>query len=102
MGAMQLIPGAELFRRRDVDSRSLADGAVLVDLMSGVCFELNRVGSEIWDLLGAGATEVSICQALCRRYPIESAVLAADVHDLLEALALRGLIEAGPAGSKRD
>jgi len=79
--------------RQGVDSRSLGDGAVLVDMRTGNCFELNGIGAEIWQLLAPGTTEATICAEMAQRYPVERAVLARDVRTLLQELARHGLVE---------
>jgi len=65
---------------REVAVRALGDGAVLVNLTTGACFELNRVGFEIWELLASGAKEESICETLAQRYAVDREVLVADVR----------------------
>jgi hypothetical protein len=91
---MTLPVDARLVPRPDVAAREINDGAVLVNMGSGACFELNRIGFEIWKLLGSGSTVAGICEALGGRYPIDREVLAADVRSLVEALAGAGLVEA--------
>jgi hypothetical protein len=90
---MALSIDARLVPRADVAAREINDGAVLVNMGSGACFELNRVGFEIWKALGPGATVGAICEALGGRYPIDREVLVADVRSLAEALAGAGLVD---------
>jgi hypothetical protein len=90
---MALSVDARLVPRADVAAREINDGAVLVNMGSGACFELNRVGFEIWKALGPGATVGAICEALGGRYAIDREVLAADVRSLAEALAGAGLVD---------
>lgn len=85
--------GIWLLRRSGVESRPLDGGAVLVDLTTGNCFELNRIGAEIWELLSQKTTEEAICSALAGRYPVERTELASDVRGLLEALKRHGLVD---------
>ena len=54
---MPRLPNSILSRRKGIESRAIADGTVLVDITSGVCYELNRMGSEIWNLLTPDTTE---------------------------------------------
>jgi hypothetical protein len=89
-----LPPDARLVPRADVAAREIEDGAVLVNMGSGACFELNRIGFEIWKLLAPGATVAGICEALGGRYPVGREVLAADVRGLVEALVGAGLVTA--------
>lgn len=60
---------------------------------SGVCFELNRIASEVWSLLAPGTTEEAICAALAGRYEVERGVLEEDIRRLLESLVAAGLVE---------
>jgi hypothetical protein len=89
---MGLSVDARLVPRADVAAREIEDGAVLVNMGSGACFELNRIGFEIWKLLGPGATVAGICAALGGRYSVGREVLAADVQVLAEALLGAGLV----------
>ena len=89
---MTLPVDARLVPRPDVAAREIDDGAVLVNMGSGACFELNRIGFEIWKVLGSGATVGGICAALDGRYSVGREVLAADVRGLVEALVGAGLV----------
>ena len=96
---MTLPVDARLVPRPDVAAREINDGAVLVNMGSGACFELNRIGFEIWKLLGPGTTVGGICKALGGRYSsVEREVLATDVRSLVEALATAGLVEVAAGG----
>jgi hypothetical protein len=88
----------QLFRpRSEVAVREISDGAVLVDMKSGGCFELNRVGFEIWKLLEPKASVTNICGALAGHYPVAHETLVADVQNLIDSLMRAGLVEAsGP------
>jgi hypothetical protein len=100
---MGLSADARLVPRPNVAARDINDGAVLVNTGSGACFELNRIGFEIWKLLGPGATVGGVCEALAGRYAVEPEVLAADVRSLFDALMRAGLIEAvAPGGTGKS
>ena len=89
-------PNVRLCQRPDVMMQATADGAVLVDTRSGVCFELNRTGAEVWQLLAGGATIKSICAALSARYHVSNETVAADVAMIIDALRKQQLVETGP------
>lgn len=91
--AMESVTEARFVPRHKVSARVIEDGAVLVDMGSGAVFELNRIGAEIWGLLGSGATVHVICEALGRRYPVERGLLEADVRGLLDSLVNAGLVD---------
>lgn len=71
--------------------------AVLLDTESGLYFGLDEVGTRIWQLLVAGATEESIVDQLLEEYDVERAQLRADVASFLAALVTKGLTEGSPA-----
>jgi hypothetical protein len=88
---------AVFFPRPEVAVREIEDGAVLVNMKSGGCFELNRIGSEIWKLLQEKKSLAGICDSLSARYSIAREVLATDVESLFESLVHAGLVEkSGP------
>lgn len=91
--SMEPMSASFLSRVRDVQTRVLEDGAVLVNLATGACFELNRVGAQVWELLLPGSTESAICEALAERYSVTREVLAADVRRLLIELLQNRLLE---------
>ena len=76
-----------------VVSREIENGAVLVDMGSGQCFELNRVGLEIWQAIGRGATVQDIYETMADLYPGDRERLMADLATLADALVAAGLAE---------
>jgi hypothetical protein len=84
--AVTLTANTRLVPRSGVESRALDDGAVLVDMNSGACFELNQIGFEVWRALHEGNSISGICDTLTKVYVVEPGVLAADVRTLVEAL----------------
>jgi hypothetical protein len=80
----------------DIQVRALEQGAVLVDMRSGLCFELNRVGYEIWLLIQDGRSEASICEALAQSYQKTPESVAADVRRLVRELTQHKLVHSVP------
>jgi Coenzyme PQQ synthesis protein D (PqqD) len=72
--------------RPGVESRAFDDGAVLVDITTGACFELNRIGFEVWQALGQGTSISGICETLHDRYGVEPGTLATDIDNLVASL----------------
>ncbi len=68
-------------------------GAVLMDPVTGDCFELNRLGAEIWSLLAAGDSSSQIATKLALRYEVPEMTVAADVQTLVADLARHGLLD---------
>jgi hypothetical protein len=70
------------------------NGAVLMDPTTGNCYELNRIGAEIWKLLAAGQPDAEIASTLAARYGVPQSEVAADVARLLADLARHRLVGA--------
>jgi hypothetical protein len=82
-------------RVRAVDGvvvRQVDDCCVIVSLKTGNCWELNRVGSEIWRLFEQGLSGPAVCAEMTARYQISLDTATEDVRDLLQALTREGLI----------
>jgi hypothetical protein len=69
-----------------------AAGAVLMDVASGDCFELNQIGTEIWSRLARQERVPAIVTALAARYEVASAALEKDVGGLVSQLLQHGLL----------
>ena len=75
-----------------VVSQPTKDGAVLMEMTTGDCFELNQVGAEIWTALAKGAPLEEIVAALAGRYQVPSTTIEADARALIAELRSRGLL----------
>jgi hypothetical protein len=75
-----------------VVTQATPDGAVLMDMATSECFELNAVGAEIWTRLGRGESAPAIIQALGTSYPTPAGTIEADVQALLAELVQRRLL----------
>ena len=67
-------------------------GAVLMNAESGDCFELNRVGSEIWNLICRGLSPTDIANKLIGRYPDSGTLVTSDVNTLVDDLLRYGIL----------
>jgi hypothetical protein len=74
--------------------REMDDGAVVLDLESGVYFGLDPVGTRIWTLLSEHATPQAVCDAMIQEYEVAPDVLSADVLLLVGELQETGLVRA--------
>lgn len=84
--------GPKLVANPMVLARELPDGAVLINSETGDCFELNRVGREIWEHVTRGESFDRIVETLADRYAIDQGVLSADVASLVDNLARNGIL----------
>jgi hypothetical protein len=75
-----------------VVSAELDDEAVLLDVESGIYFGLVGIGTQIWQLLEQGVSEVEMTRLLLEEYEVEEPRLRADVANFLAGLERQGLI----------
>ena len=85
-----------LVKRVDVMARETPDGAVLVDVVSGGCWELNRVGAALWSLLDGPTTLRRIGELLRARYEVAAEIIERDVLAVAEQLSKAGLVSLSP------
>jgi hypothetical protein len=76
--------------------RQLEDGAVLLDLESGVYFGLDEVGTRVWTLLLERGTTAAVCDAMLGEFEVDPEILAGDVSRLVGELQQNGLVRAAP------
>jgi hypothetical protein len=86
----------------DVRAARVGDEMVLLQLEHGVYFSLNATGAWIWERLATGATRDELCAGIVARFEVESAVARRDLDELLVELERAGLVEADPAGARKD
>jgi len=74
------------------------DGEVVaLNIEKGVCYGLDAIGSEVWDLIAEPRSIADICQTLRSRYRVEQAVCESDVLALIADLRDEGLAMLLPA-----
>jgi hypothetical protein len=81
--------------------RSFAAETVVLNLKTGKYHGLNGTAGEVLDGLEKGQTPREVAAAIAREYGRDSAVVQADVLELLSGLAERGLIEIAVAPERR-
>jgi hypothetical protein len=74
----------------------MVDGAVLLDMLDGRYFELNRVGSLFWSHLEQPSSIVHICETLAPTVGATREILEADLTRLVDDLLRAGLVELVP------
>jgi hypothetical protein len=84
--------GSKLIVNPMVMTQRMPGGAVLMNTETGDCFELNRVGADIWERVSRGDLVDTIVDSLAREYSIGRSVLSADVSTLIDDLARRGIL----------
>jgi hypothetical protein len=69
------------------------DGAILLDVRQGQMFNLNFVGSRIFELLKSEYTESGIIEEIRREFGVSQDLAENDVRELLQNLKKCHLIE---------
>ena len=62
------------------------DGAIVLDVKQGQLFNLNPVGSRIFDLIEHGVSEAEIVNVISREFTTNKEVVANDVRDFINSL----------------
>lgn len=83
--------------RADVLSAEIDGEVVALDIASGACFGLDRVGADVWRMIAAPAAVGDVRDALTEIYDVDPDVCARDLIGLLEALRAETLIRVEPA-----
>ncbi len=74
---------------------------MLVDMDTGRCYRLNRVGAEIWSLLQLPLSSAEICAAVAAKYDREGKLVEADVEKLVAHLVSERLLQPAATEGKR-
>lgn len=80
-----------------VRSTNSQDGATILDIRQGQIFNLNFVGSRIFELLKSGLNESQIVEEISDKFIVSRDVAAVDVREFLQVLIAKRLIEDHPA-----
>ena len=74
-------------------SSTIDDEVVMMSSEKGMYYNLNPIGSRIWDLLEAPQTIESLCAQLMDEYDVDEATCKQETEEFIQSLAERGLIE---------
>jgi len=78
----------------DVVSAELDGEVVLLNVVSGVYYGLNDIGTQIWQRLAAGATCSELADEFIEVYDVEPDRLRSDIEALMGRLLAAGLVRA--------
>jgi hypothetical protein len=68
------------------------DELVMADIDAGKYYNLNDIGTAIWQNLGHQITVEDLCKRLCENYEVTAEQCSAEVMTFLKDLETRGLI----------
>jgi hypothetical protein len=86
-------PSTRVAAASDQVSCELDGEAVILHLGEGVYFGLDPVGAHVWSLLEQERSVAELRDAVVAAYEVDAATAEADLIELVEALAARGLVE---------
>jgi hypothetical protein len=86
------VQAPQLLLNESVVFAELDNEAVLLNIETGVYFGLDEIGTEIWNLLSAGASENEVVEKLLVEYEVSLEQLRADVDEFVMTLESRGLV----------
>lgn len=67
-------------------------GAILMHMSTGDCFELNRIGAEVWRMLQETIPVGQIISTIANKHEVPEATVESDVRALLDDLGRHGLL----------
>lgn len=73
--------------------KEIDEKVVVLCIETGVFYELNTIGSEIWRQLAVGKDSDVIIQSLREVYAVPDKALAADVETFIKRMAKEGLLQ---------
>jgi hypothetical protein len=82
-----------ILANRDLLCCELAEGAVILDMKSGVYYGLDPVGTFVWGLIQTPKTMNEIANAVMDEYSVDSQRCHQDLKNLFAEMATRLLIE---------
>jgi hypothetical protein len=86
--------GAAMYRVSDtVRSTHNRDGAIVLDVRQGQIFNINFVGSRIFELLKSGCIESAIVDQISREFDVSRDLAENDVREFLQNLKKCHLVE---------
>jgi hypothetical protein len=97
---MSIMSPVKRFRRNpDVVFQHLAseEGAVLLNLETGLYFGLNPVAARIWELLEAPLSERELEELVANEFQVDPNIASLDVQHFLGSLSERGLLRSDSA-----
>jgi 2OG-Fe(II) oxygenase superfamily/Coenzyme PQQ synthesis protein D (PqqD) len=86
-------PSSQIVISNDAASKGLDQGALLLNLRSGVVFRLDAIGTEMFERARRRTTPRQIARAIAASYDAPVELVERDAKRLVVELAARGLIE---------
>lgn len=79
--------------QQDIAAKIVDGEAILINLMSGLYYSMDKAGAFVWSLLAAGTTVDRMAEAVATRYGISQELARADLRPLVAELLAEGLVQ---------
>ena len=89
-------------RNNDVSWKILEDKCILLHLISGNYYTLNKVGRFLWESLDGKNTLGDICNKIVEHYHIDSKTVRNDITEIVQDLLKEGLVEEDETPAKNS
>ncbi len=89
-------------RSSDLETRTVDDQLVLLDLRTQTYLSLNRSGAELWPLMVEGVQRGRLIEVLAERHALEASVAERDVDALVSQLRDADLLQPEGSGAAGD
>ncbi len=93
MAANQLSIDSVVQRCDGFVTAEIDDEVAMLNIEKGTCYGLNKVGSQIWELIEAPKRVGDICDSLLQKFEVERSLCERQVLDLLEELRAEGMVQ---------
>ena len=90
---MSITVDSVLVREKELAVADVDGRAVVLSLSAGSYFDLNRVATEIWDMLAEPCRVCEIFSRLSDRHDVDAATLTHDVTPFLRTLVKERLVQ---------
>jgi Coenzyme PQQ synthesis protein D (PqqD) len=87
-----LVPDSVVVRSGGLLEAEIDNEIVALNVANGMCYGLNRVGSQVWRMLVRPIRVSELCATLVEQYEVDQQVCERQVIDLLEELRAEHLI----------
>ncbi|HEY1651158.1 MAG TPA: PqqD family protein [Acidimicrobiales bacterium] len=89
-------------RSNDLETRTVEDELVLLDLRTQTYLSLNRTGARLWPLIAEGTDRAALVDALRKRHEVSVEVAERDVDALVAQLREADLLQPAEGHASPD
>lgn len=83
-----------IFKRSEqVTHQIVAEEAILIQLDTGTYFSLNKIGTELWEMLDGEQSIQQHAETIAQKYDVGVAMVVADLLELAEKMDADHLVE---------